>query len=371
MKSKSTVRRVARKREERESPTTMTIGIDLGDRFSHYCILHPNGEIIEEGRISTTSEALTKHFQDRKPARLALEAGTHSGWVSRLLEGFGHEVLVANPRKLPGISHSNKKTDRADAEKLARYARMDPKLLSPIRHRSEEAQRDLIVIRARERLMAARTMLINATRGLVKSFGHRLRKCSADSFAQQARPQLPPSLQDVLVPLLDQIASLTEQIRRFDRRIQNLAETQYPETAVMREVPGVGSLTALTFVLTLGNAQRFEKSRDVGCYVGLRPKKSQSGDRDPQLRITKAGDCYLRKTLVQCAQYMLGPFGKETALRRWGLHLAERGGKNAKMRALVAVARKLAVLLHRLWVTQRHYEPFYGATPAAAVARAD
>ncbi len=365
MKSQDAVRQIARKRGDQK--LTMTIGIDLGDRFSHYSLLHQNGEVVEEGRIHTTPEALTKHFAGREAARFAIEADTHSGWVSRLLQGFGHEVLVANPREIPGITHSNKKNDAVDAEKLARYARTDPKLLSPIRHRSEKAQQDLALIRVRERRLAARTMLINATRGLAKSFSHRLLKCSANAFAQQAWEHLPTALQETLVPLLDQIASLTAQIRLFDQKIVKMAKTQYAETAVMREVHGVGSLTALTFVLTLGDAHRFAKSRDVGRYLGLRPRRAQSGDRDPQLRITKAGDCYLRKTLVQCAQFMLGPFGKDSALRRWSLHLAERGGKNAKKRALVAVARKPAVLLHRLWVTQKHYEPFYGSTPAAAI----
>jgi transposase len=363
---KKTIRSSVAKRKALEAGKSVTIGIDLGDRVSYYCVLHQDGESMEEGKVRTTREAFSSHFEHLPSARFAIEAGTHSGWVSRLLEGLGHEVLVANPRETPGISHSSNKYDSGDAEKLARYARFDPKLLSPIRHRSEEAQLDLATIRVRERLIGARTMLINATRGLVKSFGHRLPKCSANSFAQQARPQLPAALRETLQPLLDQIAGLTQQIRLFDQQVDKLAETRYADTAVMREVPGVGSLTALSFALTLGDAKRFAKSRDVGCYLGLRPRRSQSGERDPQLRITKAGDCYLRKTLVQCAQYMLGPFGKDSALRRWGLHLAQRGGKNAKKRALVAVARKLAVLLHRLWVTQKHYEPFYGGPHAQA-----
>jgi transposase len=165
--------------------------------------------------------------------------------------------------------------------------------------------------------------------------------------------------------MLDQIAMLTEQIQGFDQRIEHMAESKYPETKVLRGVKGVGALTAMSFV-TVGDAKRFRKSRDVGCYLGLRPRRSQSGERDPQLGITKAGNRPLRATLVQCAQYVLGPFGPDSALRRWGLTLAQRGGKNAKKRASVAVARKLAVLLHRLWVTQKPYEPFYGL-PTGAV----
>jgi len=318
----------------------VTIGIDLGDRFSHYCVLNAEGKVIESGRIKTSREAFVDHFKDLPPARMAVEAGTHSAWVSRLLEEFGHEVLVANAREIPTISHSNKKNDNVDAEKLGRYARYDPKLLSPIRHRSQSAQLDLVVIRVRERLVAARTMLINATRGIVKSSGYRLRSCSTESFAKQSRSQIPDVLSEILLPILDQIATLTDQIRGFNQRIEQMAESKYPETKVLRGVKGVGPLTAMSFVLTVGDAKRFRKSRDVGCYLGLRPRRSQSGERDPQLGITKAGNRPLRVTLVQCAQYILGPFGPDSALRRWGLMLAQRGGTNAKKRALVAVARK-------------------------------
>lgn len=344
----------------RAVPGNLTIGIDLGDRFSHYCLLDQDGTVIEEGRVRMTRDELRVHFEGLAAARFALEAGTHSGWVSRLLESFGHEVLVANPSRIPAISQSDNKSDPVDAEKLARYARLDPSILSPIRHRTEEAQTDLALIRVRERFVAARTMFINAARGIVKSFGHRLPKCAADAFANRCKEHLPSKLADILSPLLRQVAALTAQIKEYDSAIEKLAEDKYPETAVMRGIGGVGTLTAMTYVLTLGDATRFAKSRDVGCYLGLRPRRSQSGERDPQLGITKAGNRHLRKTLVQSAQYILGHFGRDCALRRWGQKLAERGGKNSKKRAIVAVARKLAVLLHRLWVTQQPYDPFYG-----------
>jgi transposase len=115
----------------------------------------------------------------------------------------------------------------------------------------------------------------------------------------------------------------------------------------------------LTFVLTLGDEARFRCSRDVGCYLGLRPKRSQSGERDPQLGITKAGNVYLRSLLIECANHILRPHGRDSALRQWGLSLATRGGKQAKNKAVVAVARKLAVLLHHLGTTQQPYVPFY------------
>lgn len=359
----------ARKAEFRAFPKT-TIGIDLGDRWGHYCIVDRKGVVVEEGRVKMTRKEVAVHFQRLPAARIAMEAGTHSGWVSRLLEGFGHEVLVANVCDMPSISHSNKKSDVVDAEKLARYARVDPRLLSPIHHRTEEAQHDLVLIRVRERFIAARTMLINAARGIVKTLGYRLPTCGADFFAKRCRIHLPTTVAEILTPLLNQVASLTVQIKQYDVLIEQLADTKYPETRVLQGVGGVGALTALSYVLTLGDPTRFAKSRDVGCYLGLRPRRSQSGEHDPQLGITKAGNRYLRKTLVQCAQHILGPLGQDSALRRWGQKLAARGGKNAKKRAIVAMARKLAVLLHRLWVTQKPYDPFFGVSlepnPAAA-----
>jgi transposase len=237
---------------------------------------------------------------------------------------------------------------------------VDSAILRPIVHRDSQTQADLLVIRARAALIRMRSLAINTVRGLIKPFGHRLSACSTDSFVTRCRTELPSEYYALLAPLLEQIASLTKQIHSADQQVEQLTKTKYPEATALQKVPGVGPLTALTFVLTIGDEKRFSRSRDVGCYLGLRPRQQQSGERDPQLGITKAGNGYLRLLLVECAQHVLGAFGPDTALRRWGLHLAERGGKNAKRRAIVAVARKLAVLLHRLWVTQKPYEPFFG-----------
>jgi transposase len=343
-----------------------SIGIDLGDKFSQFCILDKNGEVIEEGRVRTAHETLRARFARVSSLRIAIEAGTHSGWVSRLLSELGHEVVVANPRDVFGIIRSNNKNDRVDAEKLARYVRVDPKLLSPITHRSEAKQLDLTIIRMREKFVVARTMLINAARGIVKSFGHRLPGCGADYFAERCRGLVPDKLKAVITPLLEQIASLTKQIALFDHEIEKLAYVKYPETGALMSVNGVGTLTAVAFVLTLGDKYRFRKSRDVGCYLGLRPKRHQSGETDPELSITKSGNKYMRTILIQCAQHMLRPISRDTALKRWGLKLAGRHGRNAKKRAVVAVARKLAVLLHRLWTTQERFDPFYGCKNQAA-----
>ena len=338
-----------------------SMGLDLGDKFSYFFVLAPDGEILREGRVRTTPEELEQLLKSLKPARVALEVGTHSPWVSRLVSKCGHEVLVANPRDLRLIYENKNKSDQLDAEQLARIARLDPTLLHPIQHRKAETQLALASLRARDALVKARTKLVNHVRGAVKSTGKRLPVCSAASFHNKVGESLPEDLRAVLEPLLKLSGELTDQIRKYDKSLEALSEQKYPATTRLRYVTGVGPLTALAFVLVLENPSRFGNSRAVGAYLGLTPQKSQSGGHDPQMRITKAGDGFLRRLLVGSAQYILGPFGPDSDLRRYGKALAQRGGKNGKKRAVVAVARKLAVLLHVLWLSHDPYDPLRNA----------
>jgi transposase len=340
-----------------KSPGWFTIGLDLGDRSNTFCVLDDDGAVVAEGKVKTTRAALDQQFANLAPARVALEAGTHSGWISRLIESYGHEVIVANPREVRKIYQNDRKNDRSDAQILARLARFDPQLLEPIRHRGAQMQADLATIRARETLVTARTKCVNAMRGLVKSMGARLPKCSTESFCKRVGADIPAELEAAFRPLVATIQTLNEQIRYCDKQIEALATETYPQTALLQQVSGVGALTALAFVLTIADGTRFGKSRELGAYLGLVPRQDDSGDRTSQLRITKAGDPYLRRLLVGSAQYIVGPFGPDTDLRRYGERLTQRGGKNGKKRAIVAVARKLAVLLHRLWTTGEAYEP--------------
>ncbi len=347
----------------------MTAGLDLGDKYSYLCLVDTqSGEVIEEGRLRTNPETFKRRFASEQPLRIAIEAGTHSPWVSRALEGCGHEVLVANARKLRLIYANKRKTDEIDAENLARLARVDPKLLYPLKHRGEDSQAHMAIVRSRQALVGSRTQLVNHVRGAVKSFGARLPKCPAVSFHKNAAAHIPEALRPALEPILEQIGSLTQRIRDYDRKLETISKERYPETELLRQVEGIGPLTALTFVLTLEDPYRFERSRSVGAYLGLVPTTAQSGDRDPQKRISKEGDEMLRKLLVGSAHYILGPFGSDSDLRRHGEKIASRGGKNSKKRAVVAVARKLAVLLHRLWVSAEVYEPLHNArgTPGQA-----
>ena len=335
----------------------LTVGVDLGDQWSNYCILGLSGETLAEGKFRTRKQEVAEFFQNLATSRVVFEVGTHSAWVGEVIAGFGHEVLVANPRLMDGSKRRRRKNDRIDAEKLARLGRMDPKSLHPIQHRSTEVREDLLVLRAREALVESRTKLISAVRGLVKSMGARVSNCSSPSFSQKAAAEIPDEVRETLQPLLRLIATLSDEIKTFDRRIDKLAAEKYMHTQLLRQVVGVGPVTALGYVLTLETPLRFARSRDVGPYLGLVPRQEDSGDIQPQLGISKAGDRMVRKLLVGSAHYILGPFGPDTDLRRFGMRLCERGGKNAKKRAAVAVARKLAVLLHRLWVSGEVYEP--------------
>ena len=339
----------------------LTIGLDLGDRWSFYCVLDEAGKIILEQKVSTTAEAMKQTFAKIPRSLIALETGTHSPWVSRLLTELGHQVLVAHAQKVELITKSTRKDDRHDARTLARLARIDPELLGPVRHRSAQAQIHLTVIRARAELVRARTALVNAARGLVKSYGLRLPKCGTQQVSRELAAGLCIELREVLEPLLKEVESLNESIQEYDAGIEKIAKESYPHVALLKQVKGVGTQIALTYVLTLEDPHRFRKSRDVGCFLGLRPGRRNSGQSEPQKHISKEGDRYLRTMLVQGAHYILGPFGEDSDLRRWGLKLAERGGKNAKKRAVVAVGRKLAVLLHRLWVNGEVYEPLHNS----------
>lgn len=341
--------------------TTLTVGLDLGDRYIQVCVLDEAGEIVEESRLPTKPAALKRRFSLGEPLRMVLEAGTHSPWVSRLLADLGHDVLVANPRKLRLIYQNDSKSDRVDAEYLARVGRLDPSLLAPLHHRSSETQEDLALLRSRNCLVRARTRLISHARGAVKSLGGRLPSSGADAFATKAESFIPEKLRPALLPVLASIEELTHEIKALDEQIEKTARERYPETTLLTQVPGVGTLTAQCFILTIEDPARFPKARAVASYVGLRPRQADSGSLSPQLRITKAGDEHLRWLLVTAAHYILGPFGPDSDLRRWGLSLAEKGGKSAKKRGVVAVARKLAVLLLRLWQTGEVYEPLRNA----------
>jgi transposase len=372
-----TVLRELRQRAEQER---LTIGLDLGDRNTHYCVLDEKGEVLIQGKLATTKTGLNPLFEPLPPTRVVLEVGTHSPWASRQVAGMGHEVIVANPRRLALISQSRRKNDKLDAEKLARLGRMDPKLLAPIQHRDEDVQRDLMEIRIRHVLVESRTKLVNSARGQVKSLGYRLGSCDCDQVGVELAAELPEPVREAVEPLLETVAYLTQKIKAAEERIHGVAQ-RYPEIELMTVIYGVGELTALAFVLTIEDAERFGKSREVGPYLGMVPGQSQSGDKDPQQRITKEGDRMVRWLLVQSAHCILKHGAPDSDLRRWGLakleeHKQEQEQKSGKKvtkakgkkRVVVAVARRLGVLMHVLWANGEVYDPLYGAKQQAAQA---
>jgi len=356
------------KSKKDRGPLYASVGLDVSDRKSCWVGLGGDGVVMEKGQINTRGPEMERWAMTLAPTTIALEAGPHSPWISRLLERCGHEVIVGNPAKIPSISRSRSKSDWRDAEQLARLARFDRTMLYPIKHRGERAQQDLQVIRSRDAAVRVRSRLISHVRGTVKAHGQVIGRCSTVAFAGRARAVVTGPLGEIVEPILEAVEKLSATIDTYDQKIEQLAAGPYADTQWLTQIKGVGALTALAYMLILGEATRFRRSRMVGPYLGLVPARDQSGESDPQKGISKEGDRLMRRLLVQSAHYILGPFGVDSDLRRHGEAIAARGGKNANKRAAVAVARKLAVLLHHLWSTHDQYVPLFNNKATDAVA---
>jgi transposase len=326
------------------TPAAVATGMDVSDKWSAILTVDESGEEAERTRIRTTPEAMREYYGGRSKMYVVIETGPHARWIALLLTELGHDVLVANARRVRAIYENENKADNVDAEMLARLRRTDPKLLYPVETLGRDFEA-LSIVRARDRLVQARSKLVNCVRGMVKTVGQRMGKCDADRFHHR-RDEIPVELRAALTPVMDAIEALNGHISDLDTVAERLCEVRYPVTTRLRQVHGVGPLVALTFVLVIGDPTRFTSSR-IGSYLGLRPKRYQSGESDPQRGITKCGDQLLRRYLVGSAYRVMAR--KPSALRDWGEKLFLRGGKKAKKRAAVAVARKLAVVLHKLW----------------------
>jgi transposase len=289
-----------------------------------------------------------------------MEVGTHSPWVSALADALGHKVTVVNPHAFKLITGSRKKSDKDDAEMLARAARADLELVQPIAHRKEATRIELSLLRTRDHLVRSRTGMVNTVRGMLKSFGLRVPACTTEVFHVRAREIVPDELKPAVDPLLAVLEQLSINLRALETRITKKAD-EHPEIAMLTSIPRVGKLTALAFVLVVEDAKRFKDSRAVGAYLGLTPGRRQSGDRDAPMGITKQGDALLRKLLVQCAHQLMFKSAPDSALKRWGLAKSQTSGKHGKKKVAVALARKLAVVMHRLMLTGELYDPFPNA----------
>ncbi len=351
-----------------------TIGIDLGDRTHRICINDRLGMIVEERAIENNRLALTALAHQHPEARFVMEVGTHSPWISALLRELGCEVIVGNARKLKAISEHERKNDELDARTLAKIGRMDVDLLYPINHVSQEALKDRLVISTRENLVNERKRLIQSIRGSVKAHGERIDTCDAKVFPRRARIDLADDCEilSTIEPTLKCIETMNESIAELDEKLATLSSEKYPITAILRQITGVGPITAIAFVLAVEDPWRIVGTRNIGAYFGLVPGRDQSGASDPQKGISKTGNDYMRKLLTQCAQYIMGAHGPDCDLRRHGMRRAAQGGdtkkaaKGAKKKAITAVARKLAVLLLSLWKSGATYEPLRNASEATA-----
>ena len=346
------------------------MGVDLGDQGSHYCILGLEGETLAEGQLRTTQEDFATFFQGLNAARVVVEVGTHSAWVQEVIRGCGHEVLVANPRLMDGSKRRKRKNDRIDANKLARLGRVDPESLYPIQHRSREVRQDLVMLRARDALVAARTEIINTTRGLVKSMGTRLPKCSSRSFAHKGEETVPVEVREALLPWVRLAATLSADIKEYDKKMEELGREKYGHTALLRAGERGGADHGAGLRMDLGESATIRQESGCGTVPGLSAEARRLGREPAAIRNQQSRRYDGAQAAVGSAQYILGRFGPDTDLRRYGLRLCERGGKNANKRAAVAVARKLAVLLHRLWVSGEVYEPLHPAMSAPIAAAA-
>lgn len=332
------------------------IGMDIGDRTCELCVLSKDKQVLVRGAVPTEARTIEDFFQALAPLKVVLETGTHSPWLTHKMQALGHEVLVANARQVSRVLKNNKKNDRRDAEQLARLAAADEKLLGLVEHRSEQTQQALGKLKVRQQLIKVRTQLCNSARGMVKSQGHRLGKVEPERMTVVVAGALPEGLQQLITPLLQQVEHVNESIRKLDEEIGKMAK-QYPQTKWVDPIFGVGPIVSLAFVLTIEDPKRFQQSRDVGSYLGLTPAQDQSGDSNPELRISKEGDRLMRALLVNAAQCVLRKNSPDCDLKRHGMKIAERGAKKARKKAVVAVARKLAVLMHKLWVSQTAYNP--------------
>jgi transposase len=334
------------------------IGVDLGDRKSHVCVTDKDGNILSETTVRNDRKSLSQLADSYKGSLFAIEVGTHSPWISRLLEKRGCPCLVANARKLRAIYANDRKCDMLDARMLAKLARVDPDLLSPIEHGCEEDQIHRMAITLRDSLVRQRVNMVSSIRCTLKSLGLRLPACSTVSFAKRCREEMEESpLFHAVEASLKALEQINASIKQYEKHISETAAEHHPETKLLQQIAGVGPITSLSFVLAVGDPERFEDPRDVGAYFGLVPRRDQSGDTDKELPISKAGNGDVRRLLVQAAHYILGAFGPDCDLREYGSRLIAKGGKAAKRKAVVATARKLAVLMLVLWKTGQTYEP--------------
>lgn len=335
-------------------------GIDVHSDYSRLFVIDEDGAEMLSARVPTTEPAMRQEFDGREPMKIVLESGTHASWLAKVLEDCGHEVIVAHARRIQLIAENHRKTDEIDAELLARLLRADLDLLTESYVRGEEAERVRTALKARKHLVECRTKLSNAIRGLVRKTGHRLKSCQVRKLPETlGNAELPKLLKQTLAPLAFTIHALNGWIAKLDRQLEEMAE-EFEIVEVFTDIFGVGAQTALAYAATIEDPFRFRRSKQVGAYFGLAPSVRNSGNEDSDDnntgRITKSGDGLVRSLLVQSAHIMLQKGRPDSELRQFGKRIERKKGKK---KAVVALARKLSVVMHTLWVTGREYDPWY------------
>lgn len=341
------------------------IGVDVSDRESKICVMNRDcgmNSVIIETTCATTKEGFGECFDkfDRSWP-VVFETGTHCRWMKQHFESLGFSTVVANPAEVKLIVDSNAKSDKSDARKLARLALAGFDLLKPVKLRDEIYQRMLRYHESRLLLIECRNSMICQVRCYAKSCGFRIPECAAEKFHETDKSLWPTEFEQMIWPTMDAIKTLNQKIAAFNVMIKELAEQPAFKKQVdrAREVHGVGLIGATVLIAAIGgDVDRFEHARDIGPYIGMVPKKSQSGDSDPQLGMTKAGNELVRKVLVECANVVMKSNARDTDLKLKGLRISSRGGKIARKKAKIAVARGIAVqIVALLKYPERPYIP--------------
>ena len=322
------------------------LGIDLASKMTALCLMSETGEVVREAMVPTEEAEFRMFLKNETGYRCVVEASPLAEWVSGVLEGMGHAVVVIDPRKAKAVIQTKKKTDILDARNLARMARTG--WYTAVHRKSPEARLLRSHLKARDGLLRIARAMNSQIRGLLRSHGVRLGAVSETDFPAHVREvtaRRVPALSPVLEPLIAAWTQAVEKAKTLKMAIAALGKASEVQER-LQSVPGVGPLIAATFVATLDTPSRFRSASQVAAYLGLVPRVHQSGETEYHGRVTKEGDSLLRTLLIEGAVVLLTRTRESCSLKRWGLRLARKKGM---AKAAVAVARKMAMLLFHLW----------------------
>lgn len=322
-----------------------TIGMDLGNKVHKIIGLNEHGKEVLRCEVENTKAAVEAFFKEHADATIAMETGTCCRWVSKLARLHCHDAIVGNARKLRAIWQSKQKNDWNDAHMIAALARASRELFHPVMLRDDEHHDLYQLIQLRDISVRQRTQTINAIRGMCKAAGDFVRKCDAQGLFRHLE-YIPETQAWKFRPLIERLGAIAENIQQYDWLIQDYADAHFKtQVALLRTIPGVGLITSCMFVALIQDPKNFGNPRDAGCYFGLTAGQDQSGDKDAPMHVTKAGNTQMRKLLVTAANYILRDSSPDSAIKRYGQRICARGGKIARRKAKIAIARKLSVVM--------------------------